>query len=44
MNEQKARITFKTGLSVTRQWQLRAVPRSSVYTRRRDVATVATLN
>jgi len=38
MNERKARITLKAGLSVTRQCQLLAVPRSSVYTLRRDVA------
>jgi len=38
MNERKARITLKAGLSVTRQCQLLAVPRSSVYPRPRDVA------
>ncbi len=38
MNERKARITVKAGLSVIRQCQLLAVPRSSVYARHRDVA------
>jgi hypothetical protein len=33
MNERKAMLTSQTGLSVTRQCQLLAVPRSSAYAR-----------
>lgn len=38
MSERKAMIKGNQRISVTRQCQLLAVPRSSVYTRRRDVA------
>ena len=38
MSERKAMIKGNQRLSVTRQCRLLAVPRSSVYTRRRDVA------
>ena len=38
MSERKAMIKGHQRISVTRQCQLLAVPRSSVYTRRRDIA------
>lgn len=39
MTERKAMIKAKQGLSVTRQCELLAVPRSSVYARPQDVST-----
>ncbi len=40
MNEHKAMLTSQTGLSVTRQCQLLAVPRSSAYARAQPVSSV----
>jgi putative transposase len=40
MNERKAMLTSQPGLSVTRQCQLLAVPRSSAYARAQPVASV----
>ena len=40
MNERKAMLTSQTGLSVTRQCQLLAVPRSSAYARAQPVSSV----
>jgi putative transposase len=40
MNERKAMLTSQSGLSVTRQCQLLAVPRSSAYARAQPVSSV----